>query len=139
MSAITAACCLIDALVDSGSFLRTQVSACDFGIMNNAPACAVIVRPSVSNFSYDYGYNGRRTWGWNVLGWIQGTADPEDILRRIITMHDSLYGALTGGSIANCASLTTRVRSISHDWTTITQISGRDYWLVQAAVTAEES
>jgi hypothetical protein len=49
MTLVAATCALIDDIVDSGSFLRTQVSACDFGILDSMPACALTIRPGQTN------------------------------------------------------------------------------------------
>lgn len=139
MTLVMATCAIIDDLVDSGSFLRTQVSACDYGILDSMPACAITLRPGLSPISYiAYGSVAEITWGLLAQGWIKDTGSVTETLGRIITIHDSLRGAIVGGSIANCASLTTRVVSISHSPDIVWNFGGPDYFLVTANVTARE-
>jgi hypothetical protein len=140
MTSLATACAIVDELVDSGSFLRTQVSACDFGIMDTAPACAVTVRPAVSTFNTlaGYGHVSIDTWGYSVRGWVKDTGNVVQTLANVYHMQDALRGALTGGSIANCASLSTRVTSMTHNQENFYDFGGNDYLLVDAAVQATE-
>jgi hypothetical protein len=134
-----AASAIIDDLVESGSFLRTQVSACDYGILDTAPASAVTLRPGLSSFSYiGYGGVSEDTWGVLVQGWVKDTGSVTETLGRVIDMHDALKGAVNGGSNANNATLTTRVQSFQHDPNTVWNFGGPDYFLVTANVTARE-
>lgn len=140
MTIISATCAIGDELVDSGSFLRTQVSACgDMHILDGAPACAVTVHPGLSRHTR-IGYGGVRLseWGFAVRGWIKYRGNVEEALRNVSTMHDSLVGALVGGSIANCASLDTWVNTTSFDPDHAWNFGGPDYLLVTANVTAKE-
>lgn len=139
MTLLSATCALIDDICDSGSFLRTQVSACDFGILDTMPACALTVRPGQSSFEYiGYGGVSEDTWGITVEGWVKNLGSVEQTLANVIHMHDALKGAINSGSRANCASLTTRVVSMRHNPNEAFTFGGPDYLLVTANVTARE-
>jgi hypothetical protein len=142
MTLLAATCALVDDIVDSGSFLRTEVSACDFGVLGETAACAVTVRPGVSSFNY-IGYGGvtECTWGLTVSGWVEDTGNVTETLANVIHMHDALRAAIVaivGGSRANCASLTTRVTAMSHNPDVVYNYGGPDFLLVNAMVTARE-
>lgn len=138
MTLRTAVCALVDGLVESGSFLRTQVSACDFGILDTMPASAVTVRPGLSSFTV-IGYGGvtEDAWGLLVQGWIRDAGVVTETLTRVIEMHDALKGAISG-SVTNSASLVSRVASISHSPDVVWNFGGPDYFLVTANVIARE-
>jgi hypothetical protein len=139
MTMMTAACALIDDLVDSGSFLRTQVSACDYGILDQMPACAVTLRPGLSTFdSEGFGHFFADHWGWSVEGWVQDSGDVEQTLKSIITMHDSLRGAIVAGSITNTNTRAAHVTSITHNPQSVWNFGGPDYFLVTATVQVSE-
>lgn len=139
MTIKTAACAIIDDLVDSGSFLRTQVSACDFGLLDAGPTCVVILRPGLSTFeSVAYGGVLENTWGLIAQGWIKDTGSVTEDLGRVWDMHDALLGAISGGSNANGPTLLTRVVSMSHDPNSLFVFGGNGYFLVNATITSRE-
>ena len=139
MTMVKAACCIIDDLVESGSFLRTQVSASDFGIMDNMPACAIVLRPSQTTLNrVAYGNIPEIFWGFQALCYLQDTGDVEETLGNIIQIHDSFERAIRSGCFANCGSLTTWVNGLSHNWNDIYNFGGPDYFLVTAAVVSRE-
>lgn len=139
MTILGAACALFDDIVESGSFLRTQVSACDFGILNDSPTCAVTIRPANSTFNYiGYGGVAEQTWGFSVRGWVKDTADVPKMLEDVYHMHDALYSAINSGSNANNQQYTTRVVSFVHNQDNIWNFGSTDYHLVEATVTVRE-
>jgi hypothetical protein len=139
MTAKASASAIIDDLVDSGSFLRTQVSACDYGILDRTTGCAVIVRPSNSSFEL-VGYGGGRidTWGFAAEGFIRETGDVVETLTRVLDMQDALLGAISNGSNANCASVSTVVRSMGHNPNVFFEAGGNAFLMVTAQITSTE-
>jgi hypothetical protein len=85
-----------------------------------------------------YGSVSDIRWGITVEGWVKHTGNVEETLANVIHMHDALRAAVTGGSRANCASLTTRVDSMRHNPNEAFTFGGPDYLLVTANVTARE-
>jgi len=141
MTIKAAASAIIDDLVDSGSFLRTQVSACDYGILDTAGAgCAVVVRPGISTMSYvGFGGVSEDTWGFLAQGFVVETGDVVQTMTRVLEMHDALKGAIVAGSNANNSQYTTRVVSINHNPdATWLSLGGREYLLVTANITTRE-
>jgi len=140
MTIKAAASAIIDDLVDSGSFLRTQVSACDFGILDGGGGCAVIVRPGISSMNYiGFGGVSEDTWGFLVHGYVNDTGNVVETMTRVLDMHDALKGAINGGSNANNSQYTTRVVSTNHNPdATWVSLGGREFLLVTANVTTRE-
>ena len=139
MTILAAACRLVDEIVDSGSFARTEVSACDFGIMGLAPTCAITIRPSNSSFSrVGYGGVGEQRWGFSVRGWVKDAGDVKKLLTDVYHMHDAMYSSINGGSIANTDIYTTWVETIGHNQDNIWNFGGPDYQLVEAHVVVRE-
>jgi hypothetical protein len=135
----TAASAIIDDLVSSGSFHRTQVSACDYGVLDMGGGCAVVVRPGLSTFQR-IGYGGGRedTWGLTAEGYVQDTGNVAETLRAVLDMHAALIGAIDYGTDGNTDPLTTRVVSISHNPDVVYGFGGRDYFRVTANVQSRE-
>lgn len=115
MTIFTAACALVDTFVESGSFLRTEVSACDYGILDNIETSGIIIRPGVSTFESPFGYAAHSSWGFGVEGYVRDEGDVVETMSRALQMHDVLYGALVTGSLANTQTLTTTIKSITHN------------------------
>jgi hypothetical protein len=135
-----AASAIIDDLVDSGSFLRTQVSACDYGVLDTSGGCAVVVRPGNSTMEQiGYGGGELNTWGFIVQGYVRDTGNVTEFLGRVYDMHDALREAINTGTNANTAMLTTKVVSTLHSPdTSFVSPGGNDFSLVTANVTARE-
>lgn len=140
MSMVKAASCIIDDFVESGSFYRAQVSACDFGIMENQPACAIVLRPSSTTLNrIGYSRTTEANWGFTALCFVKDTVgDVEKVLGDIIQMHDSVEGAIRTGCFATTGSLNTKVNSITHNWNDVYNFGSVDYFLVTAAIVASE-
>jgi len=139
MTILAAACKLVDEIVDSGSFNRTEVSACDFGIMGLAPTCAVTIRPSNSSFRrIGYGSVGEQLWGFSVRGWVQDQGNVAELLANVYHMHDALYSSVNGGSIVNNEQYTTWIETFSHNQDNLWNFGGPDYQLVEAHVVVKE-
>lgn len=140
MTAVLAACALVDDLVGSGSFTNLQVSACDYGILTTrANACAVTVRPALSGFEIlGYGSVTKDVWGFQVDGWVQDSGDVVKTLANVIIMHDALKGAIVGGTVTNCASRQSRITSMQHVPDQAWNFGGPDYFKVTANVQVEE-
>ena len=140
MTALASASAIIDDLVESGSFLRTQVSACDYGILNKTTGCAVILRPSTATFVPHAAYGGGSidTWGFIAECYIRHMKDPEVSLKNVIQMYDVIKTAVSSGSNANTIILTTKVNSISHNPNVFFTAGGADFLLVTANITSME-
>lgn len=139
MTMLKATCAIVDQFVESGSFLRTEISACDFGILDSGPTSAITVRPSVSSFTrIGYGGLSEDVWGFSVRGWVQDTGNVPKMLADVIHMHDAIKTTIAGGSMVNCASLSTWVVSMSHSQDNFWNFGGHDYLIVEATVQSRE-
>lgn len=139
MTMVKATCALVDQFVEAGSFLRTEVSACDMGILDTGPASAITIRPAVSSFTrIGYGGLSENVWGFSVRGWVQDMGNVVDLLANVVHIHDAIRETIAAGSMVNCASLTTWVTSMTHNQDTFWNFGGHDYLIVEATVQARE-
>jgi hypothetical protein len=128
---------VVDYLVDSGSFLRTQISACDYGLLDTAGGCVVIVRPGLSSSHEQIGFGGvfEDTWRFRVTGYIRFDGDVIETMTRVMDMHDALKAGVVSGS---GASIMTRAVSIEHNPDEMLDVGGVYFSTVTANVTARE-
>ncbi len=139
MTMLTATCALVDQFVEAGSFLRTEVSACDFGILDAGPTSAITIRPAVSSFNrIGYGGLSENVWGFSVRGWVRDKGSVTELLENVVHMHDAIRGTIAAGSMVNCASLTTWVTSMTHNQDVFWNVGGNDFLYVEATVQARE-
>ncbi len=135
-----AASAIVDDLVLSGSFGADQVSACDYGVLDTAGGCAVIIRPGNSTVEI-IGYGGveLNTWGFTVQGFVKFEGDPVEFLGAIYDMHDALREAINTGTCANTDLMTTKVNGFQHNAdVSFESLGGLDFGLVTATVTTRE-
>jgi len=107
MTILQAASALVDDLVASGSFSRSQVSACDYGVIDTSrAACAVILQPAQSSFT-QIGYGGVSLDDWGITAecFIKVTGNSIETMSKCWHIIDAVKGAVNSGTITNCASL----------------------------------
>ena len=141
MTCLASASALVDAFVESGSFLRPQVSACDFGVIDvGGGACGIIIHPGVTSVNAALGYGGVSLdrWGYVVNGFIRLTQNPVVDLGRVYQMHDVIKTVLAGASKVNNVARTILDFSLSFDPNVTWSLGGADWLLVRATVSVEE-
>ena len=137
MTILAAACAFVDELVESGSFLRTQVSACDYGVLIGN-ACAVVVQPTTSTADeYAYGQI-QRTWRLRAECYIRDTGDVVETMSRVWHMHDAIDGAISGGSTLNTATRLARATLFDRPPDVFAEFGGNDYIPVFVTVEVQE-
>ena len=141
MTIKAAASALIDDLVDSGSFLRTQVSACDYGILDtpDAAGCAIVLQPSQSNFDLiAYGGVTNDIWGIGAECMVRDTGNAQETLTRVWDIVDAVKTAINSGTCGNTATRTSRVSSISRPRDVFISFHGNDFLPVYVNIVVQE-
>jgi hypothetical protein len=136
----SAASAIIDDLVDSGSFLRTQVSACDYGVMDTAAAgCAIVLQPSQSAFDLiAYGGVTYDTWGITAECYVRETGNVEQTLTRVWDIIDAVKTAINSGTCGNTATRVVQVNSINRPRAVYESLGGNDFLPVFVNIAAKE-
>jgi hypothetical protein len=130
MTIKSAASALIDDLVASGSFLRNQVSACDYGMLGRpaAAGCAIMIQPNLSTRNLiAYGGVFESFWGITAECYIKDTSDTVETLTRVWDMHDAVACAIDGGTNTNTADRTARVTSFNRPRNVFVELGGNDF------------
>jgi len=140
MTIVQAASALIDDLVASGSFLRNQVSACDYGIIDTSQAaCIVVLQPAQSTFELiTYGGGTWDSWGIVAECYMKDTGDMEADLARVWHIHDSVKGAVNAGSITNCASRLAYVVGMNRPRNQFVGLGGHEVMPVYISIVVKE-
>lgn len=102
MTFLTTASALVDDFVRSGSFLRSQVSACDYGIIDTSKAgCVVVLQPAQTSYLViGYGGVSLDSMGITAECYIKVTESVIDTLTKVWQIHDSVRGAVMSGCLA---------------------------------------
>jgi len=136
----SAASAIIDDLVNSGSFLRTQVSACDYGVMDTAAAgCAIVIQPSQSTFNL-IGYGGvtNDVWGITAECYVRETGNAEQTLTRVWDIIDAVKTAVNSGTCGNTTTRVVQVTNINRPRAVYESLGGNDFLPVFVNITAQE-
>ena len=99
-------------LTTCGPFGRTEISTCDFGILDGLSGSGILFLPGATAIIQEtYGNQFVRKWGINGQGFVKDTGDSVGTLSRIWQFHDDLYNTLIkdqslGSASAQAAYLT---------------------------------
>lgn len=139
MTIKAAASAIIDDLIESGSFLRRQVSACDYGVLDNTSGCAIVLQPGHSTFEViAYGGVMENLWGIVAECYVRDTGIVTQTLTRTWDIIDAVEGAISGGSNANSGDLRTQVTTISRTRDLFVEFGGNDFIPVYVTIQVAE-
>ena len=130
---------IIDDLVDSGSFLRRQVSMFDYGVLDNTSGCAIVLQPSNSTFEI-IGYGGvtQDLWGIVAECYVRDTGIVSETLTRVWDIIDAVKGAVSGGLNGNSGDRTTKVSTITRTSNVFVEFGGNDFIPVYVTISVQE-
>lgn len=142
MTFISTASALVDDFVRSGSFLRNQVSACDYGIIDTSQAgCIVVLQPAQSSFT-TVGYGGAQLADRGVVAecYIKVDAHVTDVMTKVWQIHDSVLGAVRTGCMAGSSypTLIVEVTGISKPRNQFLSLSNHDVIPVYVNISIKE-
>jgi len=134
---VAAACAFVDEMVESGSFLRTQVSACDYGVLIGN-ACAIVVQPGTSTVDeYALGQL-QRTWRMRAECYVRDTGDVVETMARVWHMHDAVDGAISSGSTLQTPHRMARATTFDRPPDVFAEFGGNDYIPIFVTVEVQE-
>jgi len=129
---------LLDDLVDSGSFLRSQVSACDYAVLESGATCAIVVQPLTSTARPLTFGTQEYAWGFRLECYVKDTGRVPDTLTRVYDIQDAVAGAIMTGSNLRTAERDARVTSFSRPPDSFVEFNGHDYLPVYISVTVTD-
>jgi len=138
MTIKSAASALVDDIVEAGSFSRTQVSACDYGVIEKT-ACALVIQPGESTFTvHSYGAVYEDAWGLRIEGFLQDTGKVPDTVAALYDFLDAIRGSVVGGSNLNTATRIGTLVSINYNPDVAWDYGGLEYLRVIAIMAVRE-
>ena len=117
-----------------GPWLASEISTCDFGILETVTACAIVFMPSTDSSD---------TSTWSIEGglYIKDTGDPRALLDRVWQGHDDLRDTFRKDRRLNGAADNAILMSMSFDPTIALEAGGALWaqvmWKIQAIEYAE--
>jgi len=130
---------IINDLVESGSFLRRQVSMNDYGVLDNTSGCAIVLQPGNSTFEViAYGGVTRDLWGLVAECYVRDTGIVTETLTRTWDIIDAVMGAVSGGSNGNSGDMTSKVSTITKPRDTFVEFGGNDFIPIYVTIVVQE-
>lgn len=127
-----------------GPWDETEISTCDFGILESTSACAIVfmpgttvITPNRNRSAPSRGY--LRQWGIRGRGYIKDTGDPELVLTRVWQFCDDLYNTLVKDDTLNGTAFSSQLNTIDFDMVTGgIDVAGQFFMEIPFTLTAEE-
>ena len=135
---------LFTTLTTCGPWDDTEVSTCDFGILESTSACAIVFMPGNSTIEPNHVNNAPargylRHWGIGGIGYLKDTGDPELVLARVWQFYDDLYNTVRKDDTLNGAAFSSMLTDITFDLTTGgVEVGGQFFMAVPWRIEAEE-
>ena len=129
-----------------GPWLASEISTCDFGILETVTACAIVFMPSTDSSFDETGFgtsDSSDTSTWSIEGglYIKDTGDPRALLDRVWQGHDDLRDTFRKDRRLNGAADNAILMSMSFDPTIALEAGGALWaqvmWKIQAIEYAE--
>jgi len=99
MSVETARDDFIQDLLDSGYWKASEISACDYSILDTCNTCAIMVGPGNGTWDIQaYGGDIGGDFELEAEGYIREAEDPREAKKRVWEFIRDFYTAITGGS-----------------------------------------
>ena len=124
-----------------GPWLASEISTCDFGILETATACAIVFMPSTDSSFEETGFgtsDSSDTNVWSIEGglYIKDTGDPRALLNKVWLGHDDLRNTFRKDRRLNGTADNAVLMSMSFDPTIALEAGGALWaqvlWKIQA-------
>ena len=124
-----------------GPWLASEISTCDFGILETATACAIVFMPSTDSSFEETGFgtsDSSDTNVWSIEGglYIKDTGDPLALLNKVWLGHDDLRNTFRKDRRLNGTADNAVLMSMSFDPTIALEAGGALWaqvlWKIQA-------
>lgn len=131
-------------LTTCGPWVASEVSTCDFGILEGVSGCGIVFLPG-ANTRIDPDRIGRapaRNYlrEWHLRGglYIKFTGDPARLLARVWQGHDDLFNTIAKDDTLNSAACAARLQGLAYNQDTFVNWGGQDFAVVGFDWRAEE-
>ena len=124
-----------------GPWLASEISTCDFGILETATACAIVFMPSTDSSFEETGFgtsDSSDTNVWSIKGglYIKDTGDPRALLNKVWLGPDDLRNTFRKDRRLNGTADNAVLMSMSFDPTIALEAGGALWaqvlWKIQA-------
>jgi len=124
-----------------GPWLASEISTCDFGILETVSACAIVFMPSTDSSFEETGFgtsDSSDTNVWSIEGglYIKDTGDPRALLNKVWLGHDDLRNTFRKDRRLNGTADNAVLMSMSFDPTIALEAGGALWaqvlWKIQA-------
>jgi hypothetical protein len=135
---------LFRTLTACGPWDETEISTCDFGIIESTSGCALMFLPGTTTITPNRNNNAPargylRAWGINGEAYLKDTGDPELVLSRVWQVHDDLYNTIRKDDTLNGAAFSSTLNGFSFDINTSGRdVNGQLFFVVGFGMVAEE-
>ncbi len=134
---------LVSLLTACGPFAASEISTCDFGIMETVSACAIVIMPGKTSTIEPEALNtpGRyyyRRWQMTGRMYIKYREDVKTMYGLVWQAHDDLYNTISKDDSLQGQAQEAHLNYISHDPDVFANSGGGDWAIVEFQVESQE-
>lgn len=134
---------LVATIQNYGKWAASEISACDFGIMNSSASC-VVLQPGADSIVTPLTFSApSRNYDveWHIAGvvFVKDTGDPTSFLAAMWTACDDILNSIQGDDSLNGSCLEAHVSTIGRpSWDSFISDGNIDWAFVTFTVSAHE-
>lgn len=126
----------------SGPYLASEVSTCDFGIIGNVSASAIVLMPGPNSYieplADGFTRDKRKYWDIAGRGYIKFDGDATDLLSRTWQMHDDIYNTVNKDDSLQGTATAAMVKSFNFNPDVAVDAAGALWGVINFRIVAEE-
>jgi hypothetical protein len=126
-----------------GPWLASEISTCDFGILESVSSCGIVFMPSTDTSFEETGFgttDADDTSTWSIEGglYIKDTGDPRALLNKVWLGHDDLRDTLRKDRRLNNTADNSILTGMSFDPTIALEVGGALWAQIKFKIQAVE-
>ena len=133
---------LVSFLSTCGPYAASQISTCDYGVMERVSGCGIMLRPDgdspIENLTK--GTAANYFVGWGIMGelWIRYTGDSPAFLSNVWQGMDDIYNTFAKDVTFLSTACYGVLTGISHNIGEGMELGGKDYGIVRFKVLIQD-
>lgn len=125
-----------------GPFAASEMSTCDFGILETANTCALVFWPGRDTTfeQVTFGASGQDFRHWSIEGaiYVKDTGDPQHIFDYVRRAHDDLYNTIRVDRFLNNTAANATLDGMSFDPNIGVEAGGHAWAIISFSLSADE-